>query len=138
MDGRRRGTAPLLPPSSARLGVTVRACVLPYRDLDASVTFYRDVLGWEVRVRAGSGTERWVEVGPSAPLATSVVLVPFAEAGGDSGVIYLSTEDGVDIVFAAVLTTDAEVVQEPTDQPWGVRDFVLRDPAGNTIRIQQR
>ena len=131
--------------------LTINATFLPQDDPDAALGFYRDLLGFEVRNDVGYGGLRWLTVGPPGQPGTSIVLHP---PGADPGVtdderrtitemmakgtyasLMLATKD-LDEAFAKV-QGDAEVVQEPTDQPWGARDFALRDPAGNLIRIQQ-
>ena len=131
--------------------LTIHATFLPQDDPDAALGFYRDLLGFEVRNDVGYGGLRWITVGPPGQPGTSIVLHP---PGADPGVtdderrtitemmakgtyasLMLATKD-LDEAFAKV-QGDAEVVQEPTDQPWGARDFALRDPAGNLIRIQQ-
>ena len=131
--------------------LTINATFLPQDDPDAALGFYRDLLGFEVRNDVGYGGLRWLTVGPPGQPGTSIVLHP---PGADPGVtdderrtitemmakgtyasLMLATKD-LDEAFAKV-QADAEVVQEPTDQPWGARDFALRDPAGNLIRIQQ-
>lgn len=134
------------------MDLTIHASFLPHSDPDESVAFYRDVLGFEVRKDVGFNGMRWITVGPAAQPGTSVVLYPpsadpgvteaerqtVAEmmAKGTYAVILLATSD-VDGTFDQVQAHDAEVVQEPTDQPYGVRDCAFRDPAGNLIRIQQ-
>jgi len=131
--------------------LTINATFLPQDDPDTALGFYRDLLGFEVRNDVGYGGLRWITVGPPGQPGTSIVLHP---PGADPGVtdderrtitemmakgtyasLMLATKD-LDGAFAAV-QGDAEVVQEPTDQPWGARDFALRDPAGNLIRVQQ-
>jgi len=131
--------------------LTIHATFLPQDDPDAALGFYRDLLGFEVRNDVGYGGLRWLTVGPPGQPGTSIVLHP---PGADPGVtdderrtitemmakgtyasLMLATKD-LDEAFARV-QGDAEVVQEPTDQPWGARDFALRDPAGNLIRVQQ-
>ena len=134
------------------MDLTIHASFLPHSDPDESVAFYRDVLGFEVHKDVGFNGMRWITVGPAAQPGTSVVLYPpsadpgvteaerqtVAEmmAKGTYAVILLATSD-VDGTFDQVQAHDAEVVQEPTDQPYGVRDCAFRDPAGNLIRIQQ-
>jgi catechol 2,3-dioxygenase-like lactoylglutathione lyase family enzyme len=135
------------------MDLTISASFLPHSDPDESVAFYRDVLGFEVRKDVGFNGLRWITVGPVGQPATSIVLYPpsgdpgiteaerqtVAEmmAKGTYAVILLATTD-VDGTFDRVQGHDAEVVQEPTDQPYGVRDCAFRDPAGNLIRIQQQ
>ncbi|MCY9786591.1 VOC family protein [Nocardiopsis sp. EMB25] len=134
------------------MDITIHTTVLPHDDPDASLAFYRDVLGFEVRTDVGQGKMRWITVGPVGQPGTSILLAPpdadpgmtederrtIAEmmAKGTYGWILLATPD-LDGTFDKVQALDAEVVQEPTDQPYGVRDCAFRDPAGNMIRIQE-
>ena len=134
------------------MDITIHTTVLPHDDPDASVAFYRDVLGFEVRTDVGTGTMRWITVGPVDQPDTSILLAPPAAdpgvtederrtiaemmAKGTYGWILLATKD-LDGTFEKVQANDAEVVQEPTEQPYGVRDCALRDPAGNMVRIQE-
>jgi uncharacterized glyoxalase superfamily protein PhnB len=135
------------------MDIKISASFLPHDDPEASLAFYRDVLGFEVRLDVGGGTMRWITVGPPDQPDTSIVLCPPAidpgitdderrtitdmMAKGTYAMLLLASKD-VDAVFEQVQARDAEIVQEPTDQPYGVRDFALRDPAGNLIRVQQR
>jgi len=135
------------------MDLTINTCVLPHDDPDAALTFYRDILGFEVRTDVGAGTMRWITVGPPDQPGTSILLAPPAAdpgitdderrtiadmmAKGTYGWILLATPD-LDATFDALQATDAEIVQEPTDQPYGMRDCAVRDPAGNMIRIQQQ
>ena len=134
------------------MNITIHTSVLPHDDPDASVAFFRDALGFEVRSDVGEGKMRWITVGPADQPETSILLAPPAAdpgitdderrtiaemmAKGTYGWILLATKD-LDGTFERVQASDAEVVQEPTDQPWGMRDCAFRDPAGNTIRIQE-
>jgi uncharacterized glyoxalase superfamily protein PhnB len=134
------------------MDLTIQSSFLPHSDPEASVAFYRDALGFEVRLDVGYGGMRWITVGPVDQPNTSIVLYPpgadpgttederrtVAEmmAKGTYATIVLSTTD-VDRTFAQVQATGAEVVQEPIDQPYGVRDCAFRDPAGNQVRINQ-
>jgi len=134
------------------MDITIHTSVLPHTDPDASLTFYRDVLGFEVRSDVGQGKMRWIVVGPANQPDTSILLAPpGADPGitederrtisemmakGTYGWIQLATRD-LDGTFEKVQALDAEVVQEPTEQPYGVRDCAFRDPAGNLVRIQQ-
>ena len=134
------------------MNLTIHTTVLPHEDPDASVAFYRDALGFEVRTDVGSGTMRWITVGPVGQPGTCILLGPPAAdpgvtederstiaemmAKGTYGWIMLATDD-LDATFDRVQARDAEVVQEPTEQPYGVRDCALRDPAGNMVRIQE-
>jgi len=133
------------------MDITIRASMLPHDDPEASLAFYRDTLGFEVRQDVGSGTMRWITVGPPGQ-PTSVVLHPPAVdpgitdeerrtvaemmAKGTYGMLLLSTED-LDGTFDKLQGAGAEVVQEPTVQPYGVRDCAVRDPAGNLLRIDE-
>jgi catechol 2,3-dioxygenase-like lactoylglutathione lyase family enzyme len=135
------------------MDITINASFLPHTDPEASLAFYRDILGFEVRKDVGYEGMRWITVGPVGQPDTSIVLnPPFADPGitdeerrtiaemmakGTYTMIVLATPD-VDGVFERLQASDAEVVQEPTDQPYGVRDCAFRDPAGNMIRIQER
>ena len=133
--------------------LSIHATFLPHNDPDASLAFYRDTLGWEVRNDVGYGEMRWITVGPADQPGTSVVLEPPAPPGcgatdderrtiaemmakGSYASINLATTD-LDGTFERLQASDAEVVQEPTEQPYGVRDCAFRDPAGNLIRIQE-
>jgi len=132
--------------------ITINASFLPQNDPDAATAFYRDVLGFEVRNDVGYQGMHWITVGPPDQPGTSIVLFPpeatpsltdderrtIAEmmAKGTYATILLATKD-VDATFERLQSGDAEVVQEPTDQPYGVRDCAFRDPAGNLLRIQQ-
>jgi predicted enzyme related to lactoylglutathione lyase len=133
--------------------LSIHATFLPHNDPDASLAFYRDILGWEVRNDVGYGEMRWITVGPADQPGTSVVLEPPAPPGcgitdderrtiaemmakGSYASINLATTD-LDGTFERLQASDAEVVQEPTEQPYGVRDCAFRDPAGNLLRIQE-
>ena len=132
------------------MDITIHSTFLPHEDPEASLAFYRDTLGFEVRQEVEYGGMHWITVGPAGQPGTSIVLTP---PGADPGVtdeerrtiaemmakgtyagINLATPD-VDATFERLQATDAEVVQEPTDQPWGIRDCAFRDPAGNMDRI---
>jgi catechol 2,3-dioxygenase-like lactoylglutathione lyase family enzyme len=135
------------------MDITIHSSFLPHTDPEASLGFYRDALGFEVRLDVGQGTMRWITVGPPGQPDTSVVLTPPAidpgitdderrvvtemMAKGTYAVLLLASGD-VDAAFEAVASHDVEVVQEPADQPYGIRDCAFRDPAGNLVRIQQR
>jgi len=134
------------------MNLTIEYTFLPHTDPEASLAFYRDTLGFEVRKDVGYGDMRWITVGPPGQPGTSIVLNPPAAdpsltederrtiaelmAKGSFGAVVLASDD-VDAAFAAVEATGAEVAQEPADQPYGVRDCAFRDPAGNMVRIQQ-
>jgi catechol 2,3-dioxygenase-like lactoylglutathione lyase family enzyme len=134
------------------MNITIHTTVLPHDDPDESVAFYRDVLGFEVRLDVGQGKMRWITVGPPDQPDTSILLAPpavdpgitederrtIAEmmAKGTYGWILLATRD-LDGTFEQVQARGAEIVQEPIEQPYGIRDCAVRDPAGNLVRIQQ-
>ncbi|ONM49160.1 VOC family protein [Nocardia donostiensis] len=134
------------------MDITIHSSFLPHDDPDAALGFYRDLLGFEVRKDVGYNGMRWITVGPVGQPGTSVVLHPPAAdpgitdderrtitemmAKGTYGSILLATKD-LDSTFEKLQAGDAEVVQEPTEQPYGVRDCAFRDPAGNMVRIQE-
>lgn len=134
------------------MDITIHSAFLPQDDPDQAVEFYRDKLGFEVRMDVGKGGLRWITVGPPDQPGTSIVLYPpGADPGitdderrtisemmakGTYGIITLASHD-LDTVFEKLQGSGVDVVQEPTDQPWGLRDFAVRDPAGNLIRVNQ-
>jgi len=134
------------------MDITIHSTFLPHADPEASLAFYRDVLGFEVRNDVGSGTMRWITVGPPGQPGTSIVLNPpavdpgttdderrmIAEmmAKGTYTMLVLATTD-LDSTFERLVAAGAEVVQEPTEQPYGVRDCAFRDPAGTHVRINE-
>jgi uncharacterized glyoxalase superfamily protein PhnB len=134
------------------MDIIIHTTFLPHSDPDSSLAFYRDTLGFEVRRQVEYGGLHWHTVGPPDQPDVNIVLHP---PGADPGVtdaerrtisemmakgtyasIMLATRD-LDGTFERLQASDAEIVQEPTDQPWGARDCALRDPAGNLIRIQE-
>jgi len=134
------------------MNITIHASFLPHNDPDASLAFYRDTLGFEVRNDVGYNGMRWITVGPVGQPGTSIVLAPPAAypgitdderrtiaemmAKGTYATLLLATKE-LDATFERLQASETEVVQEPTDQPYGVRDCAVRDPAGNLIRIQE-
>ena len=122
------------------------------RDLDAALAFYRDTLGFELRMDVGYEGMRWLTIGPPDQPDTAIVLhPPGADPGitdderrtitemmakGTYGSVLLATQD-LDGAFEKLEASNADIVQEPTEQPWGVRDCAVRDPAGNMVRIQE-
>ncbi|WP_217143907.1 VOC family protein [Streptomyces sp. AC627_RSS907] len=134
------------------MDLSIHTTVLPHDDPDAALVFYRDLLGFEVRKDVGEGRMRWITVGPAGRPDTSLLLSPpavdpgitdaerrtIAEmmAKGTYGWILLATDD-LDGTFEKLRAGGAEIVQEPTEQPYGMRDCAFRDPAGNQIRIQE-
>jgi len=134
------------------MDITIHQSFLPQNDPDAALAFYRDTLGFEVRNDVGYEGMRWLTVGPPDQPGTSVVLYPPAAtpgltdderrtidemmAKGTYAMLILATKD-LDGTFERLQAGETEVVQEPTEQPYGVRDCAFRDPAGNMIRIQE-
>jgi len=134
------------------MDISIHSSYLPHTDPEAAIAFYRDTLGFEVRNDVGYNGMHWITVGPVGQPDTSIVLSP-AEATpgltdderrtitemmakGTYASINLAAKD-LDDTFAKVVASGAEVVQEPTQQPYGVRDCAVRDPAGNMLRIQE-
>ncbi len=134
------------------MDINIHSALLPQTDPDAALAFYRDTLGFEVRDDVGYEGLHWITVGPPDQPDVSIVLYPpqatpgitddeqkmIAEmmAKGTFASLNLVSGD-VDGAFERLQAGDAELVQEPTDQPYGVRDCAFRDPAGNLLRIQQ-
>ena len=134
------------------MDLSIYSTFLPHTDPDASVAFYRDVLGFEVRTDVGYGDMRWITVGPAGQPDTAIVLEPPAAdpgvtdderrtiaemmAKGSYAAVILATPD-LDGTFSRLQASGAEVAQEPTEQPYGVRDCAFRDPAGNLVRINE-
>ena len=134
------------------MDITIHAAFLPHDDPDATLAFYRDALGFEVRNDVGYRGMHWITVGPPGQPGMSIVLYPpagnpgvtdeerrtIAEmmAKGTYATLLLATKD-LDGTFERLQASGAEVVQEPTEQPYGIRDCAFRDPAGNLIRIQE-
>ncbi|MEV7328830.1 VOC family protein [Micromonospora sp. NPDC093244] len=135
------------------MDISIHSSFLPHSDPDASLGFYRDILGFEVRNDVGHQGMRWITVGPVGQPDTSIVLHPPAATPGLTdderrtiaemmakgsyfGVNLAATD--LDETFGTLERSGAEVVQEPTDQPYGVRDCAFRDPAGNMVRIQEK
>ncbi len=138
------------------MDITIHSSMLPLDDPEESLAFYRDTLGFEVRLDVGGGKMRWITVGAPNQPDTSVVLYPPTAtpgltdderrvitemmAKGTFGTLLLATKD-LDGTFeklqAGSQNGHVEIVQEPTEQPYGVRDCALRDPAGNMVRIQE-
>jgi catechol 2,3-dioxygenase-like lactoylglutathione lyase family enzyme len=134
------------------MDITISGTFLPHDDPEASLAFYRDVLGFELRKDVGYGGMRWLTVGPPDQPGMSIVLHPPAVdpgitederrtvlemmAKGTYATLLMSTKD-LDGTFEGLEAAGAEVVQEPTLHPYGVRDCAFRDPAGNLIRIDQ-
>ena len=136
----------------AAMDMIIHYTFLPHDDPDASLAFYRDALGFEVRNDVGYGQQRWITLGAADQPHTSIVLEPPAAdpgitdderrtiaemmAKGTYARITLATTD-LDGAFERLQANGTEVVQEPTEQPYGIRDCAFRDPAGNLVRIQE-
>ncbi|UXA04751.1 VOC family protein [Mycobacterium sp. SMC-2] len=134
------------------MDITIHSSFLPHDDPESSLAFYRDILGFEVRLDVGKGRMRWITVGPPNQPDTSIVLNPPAAnpginederrtiaelmAKGSYATLLLATKD-LDRTFEQLQANDVDIVQEPTDQPYGLRDCAVRDPAGNLLRIQE-
>ncbi|WP_018973595.1 VOC family protein [Rudaea cellulosilytica] len=135
------------------MSISIYSSFLPHSDPDASLAFYRDTLGFEVRNDVGYNGMRWITVGPADQPGTSIVLFPPAAspgvtdeekrtiaemmAKGTYAIMLLATPN-LDATFERIQASGAEIVEEPTMQPYGVRDCAVRDPAGNLLRVQER
>jgi len=135
------------------MDITIHTAFLPQDDPEAAKAFYSGALGFEVRQEVGYGDMHWITVGPPGQPGVNLVLHPPGAdpnitederrtiremmAKGTFASLLLATDD-LDAAFQRLVEHDAEIMQEPTDQDWGVRDCAVRDPAGNTLRIQQR
>jgi uncharacterized glyoxalase superfamily protein PhnB len=132
--------------------INILTTFLPHTDPEASLAFYRDVLGFEVRGDVGYEDMRWITVGPASQPDTQIVLTPPAidpgltdderrvvlelvAKGAYASVVFATDE--LQQLFEKVEASGVDVLQEPMDQDWGTRDFAFRDPAGNTVRVQQ-
>ena len=136
-------------PSLARMNLTLSQCFVLVHDPDQALAFYRDTLGLELRNDVAKGEFRWITVGADSQPGVAIVLTNYLNGspadqdalaaliakGALNGVHFHS--DDLDATFEKLRAAGAEIVQEPTDQPWGTRDFALRDPSGNMIRIDQ-
>ena len=131
------------------MDLTLSQCFVLVHDPDAALEFYRDTLGLEVRNDVARGDFRWITVGAAAQPGVAIVITNYlngSPADGDAlaaliakgalNGVHFHTDD-LDETFEKVRAAGAEIVQEPADQPWGTRDFAMRDPAGNLLRIDQ-
>lgn len=134
------------------MDLRIHHAFLPHTDADAALAFYRDTLGFELLNDVGYNGLRWLTVGhPDQPDTTLVLTPPAADPGvtdderrtiaemmakGTFAILTLATRD-LDATFAKLAASDADIVQEPIDQPYGVRDCAVRDPFGNLIRINE-
>jgi catechol 2,3-dioxygenase-like lactoylglutathione lyase family enzyme len=131
------------------MNLTLSTCFVIVHDPDLALAFYRDTLGLELRNDVGKGDFRWITVGAASQPDVAIVLTNYlngSPADGDAVAalvakgalngVYFHTDD-LDASFEKLRASDAEIVQEPTDQPWGTRDCAVRDPSGNLVRIDQ-
>ena len=129
--------------------LSLASCFVQVNDPDSALTFYRDALGLELRNDVANGPYRWITVGSPSQPDLSLVLSNYVNGSPDDvdtvaallakgafNAAHFSTAD-LDATFAAVRDAGAEIVSEPAEQPWGARDFAVRDPSGNLVRINQ-
>ena len=131
------------------MNLTLSTCFVQVHDPDLALAFYRDTLGLELRNDVGREGSRWITVGGSSQPDLAIVLTNYVNGGpadGDTLAALLAKgalngvhfhTDDLDATFARLHAAGAEIVQEPTDQPWGARDGAVRDPSGNLVRIDQ-
>jgi catechol 2,3-dioxygenase-like lactoylglutathione lyase family enzyme len=131
------------------MNLTFSQCFALVHDPDVALTFYRDTLGLELRNDVARGDFRWITVGAASQPDVAIVLTNYLNGspadvdamaallakGALNGVHFQS--DDLDATFQKLRDAGAEIVQEPTDQPWGTRDLAVRDPSGNLVRIDQ-
>jgi catechol 2,3-dioxygenase-like lactoylglutathione lyase family enzyme len=131
------------------MNLTLSQCFVLVNDPDQALSFYRDVLGLELRNDVGKEGFRWITVGAAAQPDVSIVITNYLNgspadndtvaglvAKGALNGVHFHT-DGLDAIFEKVRAADAEIVEEPAERPWGARDFAVRDPSGNLVRIDQ-
>jgi catechol 2,3-dioxygenase-like lactoylglutathione lyase family enzyme len=129
--------------------LTLSTCFVQVHDPDLALAFYRDTLGLEVRNDVSNQGFRWITVGSAAQPGVSIVITNYLNGSpGDNDMIagliakgalngvHFRTDD-LEAAFEKVRAAGAEIVQEPTEQFWGTRDFAVRDPSGNLVRIDQ-
>jgi catechol 2,3-dioxygenase-like lactoylglutathione lyase family enzyme len=131
------------------MNLTLSQCFVLVHDPDLALAFYGDALGLELRNDVAKGEFRWITVGSASQPGVSVVLTNYlngspADADALAGLLAKGALNGVhfhsddlDATFEQLRASGAEIVQEPTDQPWGTRDCAVRDPSGNLVRIDQ-
>ena len=129
--------------------LTLSTCFVQVTDPDAALGFYRDQLGLELRNDVANSGSRWITVGSRAQPEISIVLTNYVHGGPEDGDVVAGLlakgamngvhlrADDLDATFEQLRAAEVEIVQEPTDQPWGARDGAVRDPAGNLVRINQ-
>jgi uncharacterized glyoxalase superfamily protein PhnB len=131
------------------MNLTLSTCFVLVHDPDVALSFYRDTLGLELRNDVARGDFRWITVGAGAQPEVGIVLTNYLNgspadsdalaallAKGALNGVHFHTDD-LDASFEKLRASGAEIVQEPTDQPWGTRDFAVRDPSGNMVRVDQ-
>jgi catechol 2,3-dioxygenase-like lactoylglutathione lyase family enzyme len=131
------------------MALTLSTCFVLVHDPDIALAFYRDTLGLELRNDVARGEFRWLTVGAPSQPDVSIVLTNYLNgspadidalagliAKGALNGVHFKTDD-IDATFAKIRAAGGEIVQEPTDQPWGTRDFAVRDPSGNMVRVDQ-
>jgi catechol 2,3-dioxygenase-like lactoylglutathione lyase family enzyme len=136
-------------PSIAAMNLTLSQCFVIVHDPDLALGFYRDTLGLELRNDVSKGEFRWITIGADSQPGVAIVLTNYLNgspadgeavgalvAKGALNGVHFHTDD-LDATFEKLVAADAEIVQEPTEQPWGTRDCAVRDPSGNMIRIDQ-
>ena len=131
------------------MDVTLARCFVQVHDPDLALDFYRDVLGLEVQNDVARDGNRWITVGSASQPGVSIVITNYVNGSPDDGdvlaaLVAKGALNGVhfhsadlDATFETLRAAGAEVVQEPTTQPWGARDCAVRDPSGNLVRIDQ-
>lgn len=131
------------------MNISLSQCFVIVHDPEAALAFYRDALGLEQRSDVGKGEFQWITVGASSQPDVSIVLTNYlngspADADAVAGLVAKGALNGVhfhtddlDAAFAQVRDAGGEIVEEPKDQPWGTRDFAVRDPSGNLVRVDQ-
>ncbi|HEV3048275.1 MAG TPA: VOC family protein [Solirubrobacteraceae bacterium] len=131
------------------MDITLSSCFVLVDDPDRALAFYRDALGLELRGDVAREDFRWITVGAASQPGVAIVLTNYLNGGPADGEalaallakgalngVHFHTDD-LDGTFEKVRAAGAEIVQEPADQPWGTRDFAVRDPSGNLVRIDQ-
>jgi uncharacterized glyoxalase superfamily protein PhnB len=129
--------------------ITLSTCFVQVHDPDLALAFYRDALGLELRNDVASKGFRWITVGAADQPDVSIVLTDYLGGSPEDGEAIAALvakgalngvhfhSDDLDATFETLHAAGAEIVQEPADQPWGVRDGAVRDPSGNLVRIDQ-
>ena len=132
------------------MNLTLSTCFVQVHDPDAALTFYRDKLGLELRNDVAREHFRWITLGGASQPDVAIVLTNYVNGGPDDGDAVAALlakgamngvhfySDDLEATFQQLKSAGAEIVQEPADQPWGVRDGAVRDPSGNLVRIAQR